>query len=618
MILENYDVYRNNLIEGLSRTTIDKDGIELDAIYAASSECIDSDFELHERWYKQFLGMHEGIASYVQRPITITAEYQRLLDSDGVYSYYRSNSGNYYNSYIQIAKATEDTEQQINQKLETLWKFSDACKFDRVRVWNALSKLERMKGNHTLAATYQLRIMRSQGGDLFGALPYVKEALCREGFPNEANVAELMFNGGTNQHERCLEYLDTAYQKHLLNDEFDYEFVERHNYMKNDYKVTVIVSMYNAADKLKNFISRLQSQTLFNDQEIEVIFVETGSPAGDYDIFKSIRHLIRFPVTYARTVDRETIQSAWNRGISLSRGEYLSFLGVDETIAPRCFEILVGELERDASLDWVIGNSLVTEVDDHGTWIKDVMMYNRTGYHQDIVYLETCYLSWVGALYRKSIHQRFGYYDASFRAAGDTEFKSRILPQIKSKVIPLTLGYFMNYADERTTESPRAEIEDLRAWYLYRTSAGAEYVYRNRSSDDIGNALIRSLQYRKSYKSQMSSDIDFAASISAYLAKVYPASAYLKLAEGVVSLQDAFRSLDFIKHLGPNAIQGELDYCMAKAAMTEKQHRELGVCNQSSAPMYGIFNDNRYEQHFWPWKSDITTRRKTADKIVWL
>ncbi|MFM7579570.1 MAG: family 2 glycosyl transferase, partial [Microcystaceae cyanobacterium] len=103
------------------------------------------------------------------------------------------------------------------------------------------------------------------------------------------------------------------------------------------------------------------------------------------------------------------------------------------------------ELDRDEHLDWVIGHSLVTNVDRQGSWVSDVMAYDRTGYEQDLVYLETCYLSWVGALYRKSIHDRFGYYDASFRGAGDTEFKSRVMPFIKSKVVDQTLGLFGNY-----------------------------------------------------------------------------------------------------------------------------------------------------------------------------
>jgi glycosyltransferase involved in cell wall biosynthesis len=273
MILENYDMYRTGLIEELKRTIFDKSGKELDSIYSATPEYIDSDFGLHSRWYNQFLEMHKGITLYKPRQVRITAEYWNLLNSNEMYAYYRNNSVNYYNAYIQIAKATEDTEKQINQKIESLWNFSDACKVDRVRVWNALSKLERMKGNHTLAASYQLRIMRSLGSDCFGTLPYVKEALIKEGFTNEAQVAELMFDGHVDQHARCLDYLDQSYQKNLITCEFDYQFIERHNHVRDAYKVTVIVSMYNAANKLKNFISRIQNQTIFIDHAAELIFV---------------------------------------------------------------------------------------------------------------------------------------------------------------------------------------------------------------------------------------------------------------------------------------------------------------------------------------------------------
>ena len=76
---------------------------------------------------------------------------------------------------------------------------------------------------------------------------------------------------------------------------------------------------------------------------------------------------------------------------------------------------------------------------------------------------------WVGGMYRKSIHEHFGYYDSTFKVAGDTEFKSRILKFINVAYINENLGIFLNYPDERKSETPLAEIEDLRAWYLYRT-----------------------------------------------------------------------------------------------------------------------------------------------------
>src|SRR5262249_43507649 len=159
----------------------------------------------------------------------------------------------------------------------------------------------------------------------------------------------------------------------------------------------------------------------------------------EYRALRQTALAVNVPYLYVRTAQRETIQTAWNRGIALSRAPYLTFLGADETIVPDALATLAAELDADPALDSVQGNSLITEVDKYGAFVRDVMMYDRTGYTQDHVYLETCYLSWVGALYRRSIHDRFGWYDGTFGAAGDTEFKNRVLPFLKTKCVPQLL-----------------------------------------------------------------------------------------------------------------------------------------------------------------------------------
>lgn len=69
-------------------------------------------------------------------------------------------------------------------------------------------------------------------------------------------------------------------------------------------------------------------------------------------------------------------------------------------------EKLAAKLDSNPELDWVIGNSLVTEVDYQGNWRQDVMTYSRTKFNQNLVYLDTCYLTYVGGLYRKNIHKK--------------------------------------------------------------------------------------------------------------------------------------------------------------------------------------------------------------------
>src|SRR5206468_924963 len=115
------------------------------------------------------------------------------------------------------------------------------------------------------------------------------------------------------------------------------------------------------------------------------------------------------------------------------------------------------------------------------------------------------------------IHSRFGYYDPTYSAAGDTEFKNRVLPFIRSKAVPMTLGLFWNFPEERTTLSSRAEIEDLSAWYLHRTLAGVRYAMQESDPKRAEALASRAYRYRKSYTQHWSTDVEYAANVLRHL-----------------------------------------------------------------------------------------------------
>ena len=221
--------------------------------------------------------------------------------------------------------------------------------------------------------------------------------------------------------------------------------------------------------------------------------------------------------------------------------------------------------------------------------------------------LETCYLSWVGALYRRSIHDRFGYYDGTFRGAGDTEFKSRILPQIKSKVIDKNLGVFWNYPDERTTQSPAAEIEDMRAWYVHRSLAGVRYAFANRSPEELEQLIYLSLAYRKSYCGHTSSDLEYAYNLSLYLKEINPQSKVLEYFKGIETLLQAYRSLDWMPKLSRFSPLSRVLQTRKLAKQIEQEH--LATWDEEKSlglkPDYRIFNDNRHEQHAFLWLTKL-------------
>jgi len=229
------------------------------------------------------------------------------------------------------------------------------------------------------------------------------------------------------------------------------------------------------------------------------------------------------------------------------------------------------------------------------------MTYNRSNFEQNLVYLDTCYLTYVGGLYRKNIHNRFGFYDESFKGAGDTEFKNRVLPYIKTALVDDVWGVFWNYPDERTTQNYFTELEDLRAWYLYRSLGGIEYAFGEKNQQEVENLLLSCLNYRKSFLETNSTDVDLAWQLMQYLEQKYPLSKYLAIKENLKIIHHIIFFLENIndyKKIYINLFKQYLDFEKNYIEIIKKIIKLIEIDLRDNN---FLFNDNRYEQHFYSW-----------------
>ncbi len=502
-----------------------------------------------------------------------------------------------------IAKHPEYNRKMLSKKLNKIYGNASSPLY-RCNFWQDIARIERILGNDLMAVTYELRILRLLGQDSLGLLPRVVATLNKYGLIQEAKAVEAMYADPNKAEENVYTYLKEAYQRNLVRPDKPLEVLDDWRTLNTLPKVAVIVSLYNAADKLNYFLTSLSQQTLVNQNKVEIILVDSGSPTNEREVIENYLKNNQLNVVYARSAERETIQAAWNRGIGLAKAPYLVFLGVDETLYPEGLGVLADELDQSPEIDWVMANSLVTLVDENGIYKNDIMPYDRTGASKDHTYLETCYLSWVGGMYRKTLHERFGYYDETFGAAGDTEIKNRILPHINVKFIPDILGLFINYPDGQTTASPKAEIEDLRAWYLHRTPGGLRYAFENRPIEEAEKQLCRALGYRKSYCGHISSDIEYATYLAQHIKARNPESEIsMKILPGLEEMLLDLRELEFAKKR-PRRLgcMGALARAWRNASRYQTQHSD--ALKSIARPSYRVLNDNRYEQHSWLWKSN--------------
>lgn len=99
------------------------------------------------------------------------------------------------------------------------------------------------------------------------------------------------------------------------------------------------------------------------------------------------------------------------------------------------------------------------------------------------------------------------------------------------KFIDRTLGLFLNYPDSQTTASPKAEIEDSRAWYLHRTPGGVRYAFEGAPVEKAEDLLRDAISYRKAYCQHISSDVEYASYLASYVKSRKPDSPIARAVE---------------------------------------------------------------------------------------
>jgi len=488
------------------------------------------------------------------------------------------------------------TFSKYKEEQEVILKYNNT--YFRYTIWFNLHKLYLQHNKNLQSVVYALRCLKLNFFISEIDLKQISNILIESKYVNEELAFQTMFSHDQNNDAEIYKYLCQSFEKNRIPKNEQYELIEDLRFDKKPL-VSIIVSLYNAADKLDLFLSALSHQFLDNKITAEVILVDSGSPSNELSIFRKFSSINNLNFLYLRTKSRETIQAAWNCGIQKSNGKYLVFLGVDETLYPNALQILANQLESDQNIDWVMSNSLVLEVDNHAILRYDSLKYDRFEGSKEHVYLDTCYLSWVGGMYKKSIHDRFGYYDESFKAAGDTEFKNRILKHINIKFIDETLGVFLNYPGERATTSFLAEIEDLRAWYIYKTNGGIKYLFENYNYEQLEKVFINSLSFRRTFSFEYSTDFSYSIKLAKFILQKFPNSKKIfKIQE---DLNILLKRVHFL-----NKEQSRLNkifilfypiYLNFLSIYFQIKHQII----LNKKLRYRIYNDTLYQQHYWIW-----------------
>jgi glycosyltransferase involved in cell wall biosynthesis len=208
--------------------------------------------------------------------------------------------------------------------------------------------------------------------------------------------------------------------------------------------VTAIVSTYNAERFIKGCLDDLLAQTIASD--LEILVIDSGSPQDERSVCAPYAE--RFPaVRYIRT-ERESLYAAWNRGISLSRGKYITSANADDRHRADGLERLVVPLERDSNCMLAYANQFVSEVPNE-THEQCAARGARVLRYPDFS-PQALMISCLGGpqpVWRRDAHSRAGMFDTQFKVSGDWDFWMRLAQYGPFRHMDEVLGVFYMASD---------------------------------------------------------------------------------------------------------------------------------------------------------------------------
>jgi glycosyltransferase involved in cell wall biosynthesis len=204
-------------------------------------------------------------------------------------------------------------------------------------------------------------------------------------------------------------------------------------------RLSVITVNYNNAEGLQKTISSVLSQTW---KDFEYIIIDGASTDESLEIIKkySSQRLAGFPAEQFKWISEPDtgIYNAMNKGIRMSKGEYLHFLNSgDWLVNDKVYERLNPLTSWKA--DVIYGNKIEVYADGREILNKGISKSNLTfddAYRGVIPHTAT--------FTKKKLFKRFGLFDETFRIVSDTAFylKAIGLGQGSSEYIDCTISYF--------------------------------------------------------------------------------------------------------------------------------------------------------------------------------
>ena len=196
--------------------------------------------------------------------------------------------------------------------------------------------------------------------------------------------------------------------------------------------ITIIIAVFNGAKTLQQCIDSVAEQSYANKQ---LIIIDGGSTDGTVELLQANAQSISYWISEPDA----GIYNAWNKGLMQANGEWICFLGADDYFWDD--QVLASMSRLLVKLPMIIrvAYSQIMLLSENG---QELYLSGEPWQKVKQRFKQLMSIPHPGTMHRRDLFEQHGYFDESFRIAGDYELLLRDLKTADAEFIPdlVTVG----------------------------------------------------------------------------------------------------------------------------------------------------------------------------------
>jgi hypothetical protein len=233
-------------------------------------------------------------------------------------------------------------------------------------------------------------------------------------------------------------------------------------------RITVITSVFNGDEFIEGFLEDITQQTIFDD--CLFLLVDCNNRPVSKEGSLILEYTKKYKnIKYEKKAEHSGIgiYEAWNYMIKNSETEYITNANLDDRLFSRSIEEHINLLDNNKEIDVAYCYNLMTNEPNYNE--KKLLEKYHNSVHQALkskkFSIFPCYEFSLESLlqtnsphnhpvWRRSLHEKNGYFSTEYKSASDWEFWLRCaLNGAKMKLIPEVLGIYYHNPKGMSTAS---------------------------------------------------------------------------------------------------------------------------------------------------------------------